>query len=122
MDDLYNATFGSVEYKLAPEQEESLEESHTLQDVSEASFRKLGTDSPKVIAALIEAIGTDKWQSFQAQVSPIKLRLTRLQTRLEEVKNEELSAIRAARAAEERALTAEESARLQEQQGPLKLA
>ena len=71
---------------------------------------------------MIGAIGTAKWQSFQAQVSPIKLRLTRLQTRLEEVKNEELSAIRAARAAEERALTAEESARLQDQQGPLKLA
>ena len=91
MDDLYNATFGSIEYKLVPQQEESLEESLkescALQEVSEVLFCKLGMDSPKVSATLIKAIGIDKWQSFQAQVSLIKLRLTRLQTRLKEKKN-----------------------------------
>ena len=78
-------------------------------------------DSPKVSAALIGAIGTDKWQTFQVKVLRIKLHLTWLQTKLGEVKHEELSAIQAACTAEERALIAGKLAWLQEQ-GQLKLA
>lgn len=86
LDKLYNKTFARVKFYTGEQRKKTY---YTY--VTESSFGELGRLEPESLQALIDAVGTAKWAKFQSELAPIKLRLTRLTSRLEELRSMELS-------------------------------
>ncbi|KAK9843478.1 hypothetical protein WJX81_004582 [Elliptochloris bilobata] len=87
MDALYNSTFGGREVEVVA-QDAAGPSCKCFETMSEAAFRELGRDLPKVFQALlaaVEAADAPAWRAFQARASDLAGRRARVRREVQDI-------------------------------------